>query len=53
MKNKSTISDSDTNLFLVTDSIDEAVEYIKQNSVVKFNLKTQKPYKPFAWLFEK
>ena len=53
MKNQLTISDTDTKLFLVTDSIDEAVEYIKQNSVVKFALKPREPYKRFGWLFEK
>jgi uncharacterized protein (TIGR00730 family) len=53
MKSKATISPEDTQLFLVTDSIDEAVAYIQKNSIVKFGLTTQKPYKPFRWLFEK
>jgi uncharacterized protein (TIGR00730 family) len=53
MKSKSTISDIDTQLFLVTDSVDEAVDYIKKNSIVKFSLKPQKPYTPFKWLFER
>ncbi len=52
MKSKGTISAGDSNFFLVTDSIDEAVEYLKQNSINKFNLRTEKPYKPFKWLFE-
>jgi uncharacterized protein (TIGR00730 family) len=52
MKNKDTISSGDSNLFLVTDSVDEAVDYLKQNSIQKFNLRTEKPYKPFKWLFE-
>lgn len=53
MKNKNTISTGDSNLFLVTDSVDEAVAYLNQNSIQKFNLRTEKPYKPFKWLFEK
>ncbi len=53
MKKQLTISDTDTQLFLVTDSVDEAVAYIQKNSVVKFGLKPRAPYKPFSWLFEK
>lgn len=53
MKAKATISSLDAQLFLVTDSIEEAVTYIQQKSIVKFGLKQQKPYRPFGWLFEK
>jgi uncharacterized protein (TIGR00730 family) len=52
MKNKGTISADDSNFFLVTDSIDEAVAYIQQNSIVRFNLHAEKPYRPFKWLLE-
>lgn len=52
MKTKATISAVDTQLFLVTDSIEEAVAYIQEKSIVKFGLKHQKPYKPFRWLLE-
>lgn len=52
MKTKATISVVDTQLFLVTDSVDEAVAYIQQKSIVKFGLKPGRPYKPFRWLFE-
>lgn len=52
MKEAGTISASDTNLFLFTDSIDEAVAYIQKNSVIKFKLQPQKPHKPFRWLIE-
>jgi uncharacterized protein (TIGR00730 family) len=52
MKSELTISSTDNNLFFVTDSVEEAVEYIRQNSIVKFNLKSKAPYKPFNWLFE-
>ena len=53
MKAEGTISTDDTKYFLVTDSIDDAVEYIKNKSIQKFNLQIEKPYKPFGWLFEK
>lgn len=53
LKAKATISPQDTQLFLVTDSIDEAVAYIQQNTIVKFGLTTHKPYRPFRWLFER
>lgn len=53
LKQGQTISPEDTNLYLVTDSIDEAVAYIQKNSITKFNLQPEKPYKPFKWLFEK
>lgn len=53
MKTNATISPDDIKLFLVTDSIDEAIEYIRQKSIVQFNLKQEKQYKPKKWLFEK
>jgi uncharacterized protein (TIGR00730 family) len=52
MKRNGTIAIEDSNYFLVTDSVEEAVEYIKANTITRFNLKTEKPYKPFSWLFE-
>ena len=51
MRKSGTIYDQDKQLFLFTDSIDEAVEYIKI-SVEKFNLQPEKPYQPFGWLLE-
>ena len=53
LKAEGTISAGDENLFLVTDSVDEAVDYIQKNSIAKFNLKPEKPYRPFKWLLEK
>ena len=39
--------------YLVTDSVDEAVNYIQEHTIKQFNLKPQRvPYKPFKWLFE-
>lgn len=52
LKQKGTISAEDSNYYLVTDSVDEAVAYIQQNSIVKFKLQPAGPYKPFSWLFE-
>ena len=52
MKVKGTISENDDQFFLVTDSIDEAINYIQQNTITKFSLRPKQPYKPFKWLFE-
>ena len=51
MKIRKTISPEDLSLFLVTDSIDEAVTHI-QKSIRKFNLQPAKPH-PLRWLLEK
>jgi len=53
MKAKGTISNDDSQFFLVTDSVDEAVNYIQQNTIKKFNLRPEQPYTPFRWLFER
>jgi len=53
LKAQQTISPQDTDLFLVTDSIDEAVAYIQKNSIIKFNLQPKKPRSAFKFLFEK
>lgn len=52
MKVKGTVSGDDSKYYLVTDSVDEAVAYIQENSIKKFHLKAEKPYKPFRWLME-
>jgi predicted Rossmann-fold nucleotide-binding protein len=51
MKERKTISPDDMSLFLVTDSINEAIEHIR-HSISRFGLKPYKP-KPIPWLFEK
>jgi hypothetical protein len=48
-----TISRHDTKLFLVTDSIPEAIKYIKEKSIVGFGLQYAKTPKPYWGLFEK
>ena len=53
MKNYQTISPNDTDLFLVTDSIDEAILHLQKNTIVKFNLKFEKKRKAFKWLLER
>ncbi len=57
MREQGTISEADLSLFLVTDSIDEAIAYIKKKSIEGFGLKysTAKKRKiphPLKWLFE-
>lgn len=49
MKKALTISAEDMNLFLVTDSVEEAVNHL-QHSIQKFGLK---PIPPRSWLFER
>ena len=53
LQSQQTILPTDINLFLVTDSIEEAVIYIQKNSIVKFGLQPEQPSHPFKWLFEK
>ena len=52
MKEKGTITEADLSLFLVTDSIEEAVELIKEESIKRHGLKVEERIKPFKWLFE-
>jgi uncharacterized protein (TIGR00730 family) len=49
MKREHTISAEDMNLFLVTDSVEDAVEHLR-TTIQKFGLK---PIKPRRWLFER
>jgi uncharacterized protein (TIGR00730 family) len=53
MKEKETISPVDINLFLFTDSIDEAVTYIRANTIERYGLVPEGPLKPFSWLYER
>ncbi len=53
MCNEGTISYNDQLLYLVTDSVEETVEYIKQKSIMAFGLKYMQPQKPFWVFFEK
>lgn len=51
MKAAGTISPEDVELMLVTDSIEETVNHIKQ-SITRFGLQYEKKFKPMKWLFE-
>ncbi|MEO6684017.1 MAG: TIGR00730 family Rossman fold protein [Ginsengibacter sp.] len=53
MKQAGTISVNDKSLYLVTDSIDETIEYIKEKSIIAFGLQYMRPQKPIKGLFEK
>lgn len=48
-----TISPNDENLYFVTDSIPDAIEYIRQKSIIGFGLHYMKAKKPFKGFFEK
>jgi hypothetical protein len=50
MKERKTISEEDLNLFLVTDSVDEAIHHIR-HSIHRFGLQ-QEARRPKAWLGE-
>lgn len=52
MKYKKTISDDDLKLILVTDSIDEAIDFIKEHSITKYGLLPARKRTPLKWLFE-
>jgi uncharacterized protein (TIGR00730 family) len=52
MRMQGTIAEADLGLFLVTDSIEEAVALIKEESIKKHGLKFEEKIKPFRWLFE-
>lgn len=52
MMKEGTISANDSSLYLVTDSIEEAINYIKEKSIMAFDLKFMKPKKPFWGFFE-
>lgn len=52
MVQEGTISLADENLYFVTDSVSEAVNHIKNKSILAFGLKYMKPKKPFFGFFE-
>lgn len=53
MMREGTISRNDESLYLVTDSIEEAINYIKEKSILAFKLQYSKGPKPFWGFFEK
>jgi len=52
LKQKKTISPLDPNLMLVTDSIHEALEYIKDKSIIRYGLISERKKSPAKWLLE-
>jgi uncharacterized protein (TIGR00730 family) len=52
MNRNATIGAGDEDLFIVTDSIDEAVNLIIEKSIKKYGLRPETKIKPFRWLFE-
>ena len=48
-----TISRNDNSLYLVTDSIQETIAYIKEKSIIAFGLKYMQHPKAFLGIFEK
>ena len=52
MRKEKTISNEDLRLILVTDSIDEALGFIKEQSIAKYGLIHEKKRSPRRWLFE-
>jgi uncharacterized protein (TIGR00730 family) len=50
---KGTIAEEDLKLCLFTDSIEEAVKHLQENSIKKFNLKPAGPVTPHWWMFER
>jgi uncharacterized protein (TIGR00730 family) len=52
MAQNGTIKKADVDLYLMTDSIEEAMAFIEENAVKKFSLKRKSEFKPFSWLGE-
>jgi uncharacterized protein (TIGR00730 family) len=53
MIKEKTVNDTDMNLFLMTDSVTEAVEHIQSNTVVKYGLKKHIIREPYRILGER
>ncbi len=53
MMKEGTISANDPSLYLVTDSIEEAINYVKEKSILAFKLEYSKGPKPLRAFFEK
>ena len=52
MQEKHTISPQDLRLILVTDSIPEAIQFIKDQSIARYGLVSECKRSPLRWLFE-
>jgi hypothetical protein len=52
MKERGTISPEDDKLFILTDSVEEAIAVLQERSIKRFELKHE-TQRPFTWLFER
>lgn len=48
-----TISPEDLKLILLTDSVDEAISFIKERSIARYGLLPKRKWSPVKWLFER
>lgn len=53
MKRQHTISPEDLELILVTDSVGEAISFIKDKSIARYGLVPARKWSPARWLFER
>lgn len=53
MKRQHTISDEDLDLILVTDSVDDAISFIKEKSIARYGLVPARKWSPARWLLER
>ncbi|HZY79621.1 MAG TPA: TIGR00730 family Rossman fold protein [Cyclobacteriaceae bacterium] len=53
MNRKGTIATEDISLILLTDSIDEAISFIKERSIARYGLLPARKWSPARWLFER
>ena len=52
MADEKTIAPDDFSLFLLTDSVEEGMDYIKKHAVEGFGLKKRQRFRPYGWLGE-
>jgi len=53
MRQQKTISPEDLDLILVTDSVDEALQFIKEKSILRYGLVPVTERRPLRWLLER
>lgn len=53
MNQRGTISDDDIKLILLTDSVEEAITFIKERSIARYGLLPARKWSPMKWLFER
>ena len=53
MDKEGNISKKDRELFLITDSLEDAIAMVNEKCIKKFKLREEKKFRPVKWLFEK